>query len=989
MPPISPTMIGEAGALVAKADVRALASGEIYPLGKFAAELVSVLKGAEEPQSEVVRDVADPAHREAQAESAALSSQIESIARAPEGKSWVLWSPSHTSGAPEGFDHARRLGAPISDEVLSVISFLRSRKLLDRTLVIDTAGSDGLGEPRALEHDESATGQLGALLLEHPFQTLSIGNSASISDGVAEIARLIREMDERILRKQDHRPPSSHLHGWDSLVDPWVDSIPVVADKIPSAYRIWLTSRRYYLAGDLSRAARAEQLNYLLHNSYVPYLLDLKDEVNFGYGGIGVVIHKDSDIGVGVTIGANVTIGGNGSRVRLSDSGGPVTVPKIEPYVYLGAGVKVLGGVTVGAFSIVGPNSVVTRDLPAGSVAVGAPARVLRIQSATDALQSKGKYPPLRRMSDSEFLKIARRHLENEGSAESVPSPLGVEGSDSEVLTSNVNSKGLGASTPTAEATATAAKDDGGDVTAASSWGFGSTADAQVYARDYRDSIIGSWRVELLPGDMHRSVTPNGSEFEEIHGQEQWSEVPEDQGQSAMLWRFSLGNLAKLAYLGAPWESVERSLSSFRRFASSDEGILLFASMTSLDHCLAARIRNLILLKAVYCGRDDVSLDVIDHLIEHAIELASAPGYIKNNNHGMMLAAALVHAAVIRRPQRDGLLLSFATESLVRTVQSAFDEFGYCNENTPAYHRFYIVFLKQMLEFSESFDVPDAFPPALFSLLENAELAIRKLCLPDGDLPPHGDGALFPEQYPSIDGIHFSPSNGFYIRKDGTSYLSVKCGYASVTHKQVDDTSLTLWRDGEFLFTDAGLHNYDWKNETTVSVKSQRGHSGLFFRSLDDVYPATVYRPGREMLSSSLSVEGPLDGVHRVVAKVEVFGKGILERTLSEISDSGFLISDSWDSLEGETPTSRFLVPASCAVRVSGSSVTVQGLRSAATLSWSSETAVVVHYGVGAPDMKGWVSPALNSIEPAYLVELTPRVDLGVAQFAVEFGPTL
>ena len=46
--------------------------------------------------------------------------------------------------------------------------------------------------------------------------------------------------------------------------------------------------------------------------------------------------------------------------------------------VWLGGGVIVCPGVTIGADTVVGAGSVVTRDLPAGVIAVGSPARVVR-----------------------------------------------------------------------------------------------------------------------------------------------------------------------------------------------------------------------------------------------------------------------------------------------------------------------------------------------------------------------------------------------------------------------------------------------------------------------------------------------------------------------------------------------------------------------------------------------------------------------------------
>jgi len=62
-------------------------------------------------------------------------------------------------------------------------------------------------------------------------------------------------------------------------------------------------------------------------------------------------------------------------RRELLELARPVT---IGANVWIGAAAIVCPGVTVGDDSIIGAGSVVTRDVPAGVVAVGAPARVVR-----------------------------------------------------------------------------------------------------------------------------------------------------------------------------------------------------------------------------------------------------------------------------------------------------------------------------------------------------------------------------------------------------------------------------------------------------------------------------------------------------------------------------------------------------------------------------------------------------------------------------------
>ncbi len=63
------------------------------------------------------------------------------------------------------------------------------------------------------------------------------------------------------------------------------------------------------------------------------------------------------------------------TRIKGYESAKPI---KIGNNVWIGGGVKILPGVTVGDNSVIGAGSIVTKDIPANSLAYGNPCRVIR-----------------------------------------------------------------------------------------------------------------------------------------------------------------------------------------------------------------------------------------------------------------------------------------------------------------------------------------------------------------------------------------------------------------------------------------------------------------------------------------------------------------------------------------------------------------------------------------------------------------------------------
>ncbi|EPD86546.1 hypothetical protein HMPREF1529_00598 [Microbacterium sp. oral taxon 186 str. F0373] len=122
--------------------------------------------------------------------------------------------------------------------------------------------------------------------------------------------------------------------------------------------------------------------------------IDFRPPLNLDYGvgltiGERTFINKDFLVVGGgyITIGADCLIGPRCSIYTPNHAEDPAlrregweraSAVTIGDNVWLGGSVTILPGVTIGSDSIIGAGSVVTRDIPAGVVAVGNPCRVVR-----------------------------------------------------------------------------------------------------------------------------------------------------------------------------------------------------------------------------------------------------------------------------------------------------------------------------------------------------------------------------------------------------------------------------------------------------------------------------------------------------------------------------------------------------------------------------------------------------------------------------------
>lgn len=120
--------------------------------------------------------------------------------------------------------------------------------------------------------------------------------------------------------------------------------------------------------------------NRIIFTCDISYKSQIHKTVTFSHNGLGVIINPNTIIDRKSLVLQNVTLGGNLGKKR-EINGRVTSAPVIGKNTIIGAGAIILGPVKNGDNARIGAGSVVTRDIPSNTVAVGAPAKPIKLLS--------------------------------------------------------------------------------------------------------------------------------------------------------------------------------------------------------------------------------------------------------------------------------------------------------------------------------------------------------------------------------------------------------------------------------------------------------------------------------------------------------------------------------------------------------------------------------------------------------------------------------
>lgn len=511
----------------------------------------------------------------------------------------------------------------------------------------------------------------------------------------------------------------------------------------------------------------------------------------------------------------------------------------------------------------------------------------------------------------------------------------------------------------------------------------------QAFGERYVGPLPSVWAITPLASGGYEIRLPNRQVVSVAAGQWEWDRSFEVDSASTKLWFHSL---QWLPYLWLDHGDAETCLDGFNSYRLWLDGIARdesYRPFNSQDHAHALQLRAACALVAgLVCKSPEVAEQAsteIEEFLKSLLAVATKPEYLLPNNHGLMLGRSFLETSVVfADSQLVGELEKRACAAIDFVIDEVFDSDGVACENTPGYQDLYVRVIEAIVAFAREADVAHSARDSWAQVAEHSRRTLEHMTYRDGTLPAVGDDAGSRTYAVQNPGVFYSESNGIYYASAGPVELSIICGYASPIHKHMDDASLRLRVADEDLIVDAGLLSYDVHDPISVSMSSQRGHSGIHFPRFDAERSQSYYfaSPPRVCSSMTRTQDGESD---RLECSVVVDGEWRINRTYTRNDWNSLVIEDSFVAPGGDRPTRRFLVHEDAAVDVRGSVVHITRAHAWARLTFHEDCRIAVFHGETEPLPKGWRARALYEEVACWLIEVD-MPESGSAETTVEWG---
>ncbi len=463
----------------------------------------------------------------------------------------------------------------------------------------------------------------------------------------------------------------------------------------------------------------------------------------------------------------------------------------------------------------------------------------------------------------------------------------------------------------------------------------------------------------------------------------QWDRPFATQPTSSVMFLFSLEIVGRLLSTfqirndAGALQTAVVVLKSLLDYSSKPAHRVAIGKIPSGDHSAAMRVRVLIKFIQVMREREDVDHDLLmracDCLKYWSDWLFAAENY-KKNNHGLMGSIALLHSAIqLGHTPHSSAYSTVATARIIDLGKSSFDRDGLCNENTIGYHNYNLKLYRGLVVFCKYYGLSETLIRFLEDTILRATKALEFCIWQGGSIPPLGDSEVYRVNIASRNESRCFYESGFAVVKNDDLYVSIICGAPTETHKQVDDSSMTLRFMNRDILIDGGSYLYDRTDPYRRCVASSLGHSGVFLKEFDGLVRSEFRRQYGPVSGKIESFEESVDGV-RIRCRYSVRdGGAVFVRNIFVCWPDEVAIVDAVEVSDGNSSpetVQRFLFGPAVNVRFDGhDKLILASDEFSCTLFQLLDCDGVLYRGENASLVRGWYSVKYKEILPTYGVD--------------------